>query len=110
MPALNIEDALRKMAEAASAVLKGKWPVVRSYAETEFKKLAETLALIIREKETGAITEEEAAILLDMQKQATRAVLTAVEGLGVLAAEEAINAALGAVKDIVNRAIGWTLL
>lgn len=107
---LNIDDVVKQMASAASAVLRDKWPEVQSYAQTEFKKIGQTVVLIIDEKAKGEITEEEAVILLDMQKQASRAVLTTSEGLGVLAAEQAINAALGAVTDLVNSAVGWKVL
>jgi len=110
MPGLDIRDAAEKMSGAASVVLRAQWPAIRSYADAEFRKLAQTLELILQEQATGQISNQEAAILLDMQKQATRSVLTALQGLGAVAAEEAINAALGAVKGIVNGALGWTLI
>jgi hypothetical protein len=110
MPGLDLQDAAEKMAGAASVVLRAQWPTIRSYADTEFRKLAQTLELILKEQATGQISNQEAAILLDMQKQATRGVLTAVQGLGAVAAEEAIDAALGAVKGVVNGALGWTLI
>jgi hypothetical protein len=110
MPGLNIEEVVQQMMVAASGVLKAKWPEVQNYAQSEFKKIAQTVALIIAEKAKGTVTEDEAVILLDMQKQASRTVLITSEGLGVLAAEEAINAALDSVKGIVNSAVGWTIL
>ncbi len=110
MPALDIEALVKQMATVASGVLKAKWPEIQSYANTEFKKLGETVKLIAEEKAKGQISEEEALLLLDMQKSAMRSVLVTSEGIGILAAEEAINAALGAVRDVVNSAIGWTLL
>jgi len=39
-----------------------------------------------------------------------QAVLLAVEGIGLIAAQNVINAALGAVKEAVNKAIGFALL
>lgn len=45
-----------------------------------------------------------------MQKSATRSVLLTAEGLGELATEEAINAALDVARPIVNAALGFLLL
>jgi len=45
-----------------------------------------------------------------MQKNTTRAVMLAVEGMGLVLIEEAINAALKAVKDVVNAALGFALI
>ncbi len=76
----------------------------------EMKKIAESIAAIERMKLTGKITEEKAGLQIDIQKNATRTVLLAVEGVGIVSAEQAINAALNVVRDTVNKAIGWTLL
>jgi hypothetical protein len=45
-----------------------------------------------------------------MQKNSALAVLLTVQGLGLLTVESAINAALGAVKETVNTALGFLLL
>lgn len=37
-------------------------------------------------------------------------VLLALEGLGILAADAAIDAALGVARDTLNSAIGWKIL
>ena len=47
---------------------------------------------------------------MEIQKNASRTVLLTIEGLGLLAVEAAINAALNVVKDAVNTGIGFTLL
>jgi hypothetical protein len=49
--------------------------------------------MIIEGKIKGELTEEEAIIHLNMQKLATRSVLTAADGMRVVAAENAINSA-----------------
>jgi hypothetical protein len=59
-----------------------------------------------RRGRAGTMTSaEEAQVLLDMQKHATRAVLLASEGMSALAAEQAINAALDVAKATLNAAI-----
>jgi len=47
---------------------------------------------------------------LSIEKHATETALLTVEGLGIVAAESAINAALGAVTTLVNTAVGFALL
>ena len=45
-----------------------------------------------------------------MQKNATKTVFLTVEGLGILAVEAAMNAALKTIRDAVNTAVGFVLL
>ena len=108
--AIEWKDLGPAMLGAAKGVLKKKWPEVKDYAESEYKKLAETLQLIEKLTLAGTITPEEALLQLQIQRNAARTVLLTIEGLGVLAAEQAINAALNAVKPVVNGAIGFALI
>ncbi len=108
--AIDISKLAEDMLNAAKGVLTKQWPEIKDYAETEMKKIAESIAAIERMKLAEKITEEKARLHLDIQKNASRAVLLAVEGVGIVTAEQAINAALGVVRDTVNKALGWTLL
>lgn len=103
-----------KLGQDILAALNGslgeKWPDVKDYGEAEAKKLAQTLVMIGTLTATGKINKEQAALHLEMQKNASRMVLMTIEGLGVLAAEAAINAALGVVKDTINKEIGFVLI
>lgn len=110
MPEINMEKLVKDMAGAATGVLKEKWPSVKTYAEAEFKKLGETVIAVQKSKLLGNITEEEARLLLEMQKNAMRSVFLTVEGLGIIAVEEAINAAIAVVRSTINTAIGWSIL
>jgi predicted transcriptional regulator len=110
MPGIDLGNLLPAMLKAAEGSLGTSWGAVRDYAKMEFTKIVQTIADIDQMKRDGKITLEEAQSLLDMQKHATRAVMLAVETMGVVAVEKAINAALGAVRDVVNKAVGWSLL
>ena len=48
--------------------------------------------------------------LLNKQKVATSAVLTAAEGMSAVAVQAALNAALKVIKDLVNSKTGFPLL
>jgi hypothetical protein len=108
--AIDISKLAEDMLNAAKGPLTKHWPDIMDNAETETKKIAESIAVIERMKLSGKITEEKARLQLDIQKNATRTVLLAVEGISMVSAEQAINAALNVVRDTVNKAIGWTLL
>ena len=102
------------LAEQLRGVLKGElrtfWPEIKEYAKTESLKLAQTLAMIETLRSLGKLSPQQAELHLQIQKNAMRSVLLTVEGLGLLAAEQAINQALALVKDQVNAAVGFALL
>ncbi|PVW15808.1 hypothetical protein DDV96_05950 [Marixanthomonas spongiae] len=98
------------MLAAAKGVMEANWEDVKPYAEQEFKNLSENLQLIIRLRAENKITEEQAKLYLDIHKSSVKIVLLTIEGLGILAVEQAINAALDVVKDTVNTAIGFVLI
>ena len=58
----------------------------------------------------GEITEDEAKILLNQQRVATSAVLTAAKGMTAVAVQSAVDAALGVVRDFVNGKVGFALI
>lgn len=108
--ALNIQDLLGPMLDAAKTVVGKQWPNIQNYAETEMKKIGEKILEIEKMKLEGTATEEKAKLLLDIQMNASKTVLLTVQGMAKIMAEQAINAALGAIKDIVNKALGFALI
>lgn len=86
----------------------GKTAAAR-YIREEAAAVAVRLATIEREREAGGLTEEEAAALLKMQTDSSAATLAAVEGVGRIEAQNAINAALEAVRAVVVKAAGAIL-
>lgn len=107
---LNASQLGKDILAAFKGTLSNKWPDIKEYGETEAKKLAQSLVMIESLKNSGKINEEQAALHLEIQKNATRTVLLTLEGLGILAVEAAINAALNVVKDAVNTAVGFALI
>jgi inorganic pyrophosphatase/exopolyphosphatase len=108
--ALNIQDLLGPMLDAAKIVVGKQWPNVQNYTETEMKKIGEKILEIEKMKLEGTTTDERAKLLLNIQVNASKTVLLAVKGITKIMAEQAINAALGAIRDVVNKAIGFSLL
>jgi|SRR5688572_10836476 len=110
MATIDVTQVFSSMLGAAKATLGAKWPKVKDFAEAEFEKLARTLAQIETLKVTGQITEAEASVLLQMQKNTARAVMLTLEGMSLLLVEQAINSALAMVRDTVNGAVGFALI
>jgi hypothetical protein len=98
------------MLAAAEKVLKVHWNDVRPFAETEMQKLALTAAQIEAGRREGSLSVAQVKILLRMQANASQSVLTAVETVGMIAAQDAINAALQVLTQAVNSAVGFALL
>ncbi len=110
MPTIDANDLLEKMLRAVKKSLEDKWPRVRDLARSEFGKFARNIEDIKLMKKKHRITKEQALLQLDIQKNSIKTVLLTEEGLGLLAVEAAINAALDAIRSTVNTAIGWALL
>ena len=108
--ALDIQQLLTPMLNAAKGVIGNKWPGIQNYAELEFKKIGQNILDIEKNKLQGNYSENQARLLLDIQKNSTKAVFLALEGMTLIMTEHAINAALGAIRDVVNKATGFVLL
>jgi hypothetical protein len=108
--AIRVPSLAKQMLEASRAVLEDSWPEIKDYAKAEFKKTAESIAMIVRLHAAGKLSKKKARLHMEIQKNASRTVLLTIEGLGIIAVEQAINAALGAVRDTVNTAIGFRLI
>ncbi|HRN62218.1 MAG TPA: hypothetical protein PK743_06705 [Luteimonas sp.] len=108
--ALKASQLSRDILVAFKGVLSDRWPDIRDYGDVEAKKLAQTLVMIEALIVSGKINEEQARLHLDIQRNATRMVLLTLEGLGILAVEEAINAALAVVRDTINTSLGFDLI
>lgn len=110
MENINTQQVLSDMLVAARAAFDKDWDNVRDYAEAELGKLTMTFTQIELLSETGQITPPEASVLFEMQKNTARAILAGLEGMSTLIVENALNAAIGVVREAINRALGFALL
>lgn len=107
---LDVGTLANNMLAAALPMLKKGAQDAESFAKTEFAKIAQTIVSIGEQVAAGQINQQQAGLLLDMQTSASRNVLLCLEGLALLAVEEAINAALAVVKTAVNTALKFPLI
>ena len=79
-------------------------------AELQLKSILHNFEQIAELKIKGKITEEQARLQIKIQKESIRTILLSFEGIGIIAAEQAINESLSVIKNTVNKYIGWKLL
>jgi hypothetical protein len=124
---MNLEDTLKKMIEAAAAAAKIHWNDFRTFAEQEFRKLAEagaqletdyTADMAAAELQQDVTKRDElkqkaslrSQLAFDNLRLASEGVVTAVKADAKIAAQDAINAAIGVLQDAINKSIGIALL
>lgn len=107
---LKMSEILNPMLAAARKSLGKDWPKVKHYGEPELKRLAQSLIDITRLTAIGKTNSQQAKALLRIHRNTTLTVMLTIEGLGVIAVENAINAALNAAKTAVNTAAGIAIL
>lgn len=108
--AFTSREILGAMLRAARQSLGRDWGQVRDFATPELKRLAQVLKDISVLATRGKVSQREAKSLLRIHRNTTLTVLLTAKGLGLLAAERAVNAALNAAADVVNAALPFRLL
>jgi hypothetical protein len=98
------------MLEAARKSLEKDWPKARDFAKPELQRLARSMVDIIRLINEDKLNKQQAKALLEIHRNTTQIVLLTIEGLGIIAVQNAINAALDTVRTVVNRAAGFALV
>lgn len=110
MSTINVDTLWPSMLAAFEKKITSNWLGIRDYVETEMKKLAQCFAAIVNMQTDGTLDKEQARRYFAIQKNATLTVLLSIQGLTLIAIEQALDAALSVVKDTVDKALGWPLL
>ncbi len=106
---ITMDNLGDKIFEEAKVAAGSKYEIVKKYLKAESEKLAITLRMILDGVAAGEITQAEAKVLLNQQKLAMASVLTASEGMGIVLAQDTVNAALNVGASFINGKIGFTL-
>lgn len=109
MPKLDLDQIVKDMGKAALPLLKDGAKKAKEYGKAEAEKIARTAQLLADGIRKGTIDEDEARLVLDVQKNASRSILLTITGLGIVAVENAINAALAVLKQGIETATGIVL-
>ena len=110
MSAIDVNAVAGQAANKIVEILTDAGKDVAGYAAAEGKKLATSAAEIAKLRAEGQIDDEEARLHFDIQLHASRAVLMAISGVSIIAAEQAINAAGQIILGAIRRATGLSLI
>ncbi len=119
---MNAQETLKAMLSAAAGAARGHWEAVRGFAEVEFKRLSQTavgleedfLADMLeakqeRDAEERAKLEQRAKRRTELAfanlKLAAEGVVLAVKADAKIAAQDAVNAAIGVLRGAINASI-----
>ncbi|MGZ3932097.1 MAG: hypothetical protein ACXVPQ_08205 [Bacteroidia bacterium] len=95
--------------DAAKTELGKTWKNVEPYAEHEFEQFAENAAFLAGLKAAGKISDDELKARLDIQRMSLNNVLITIEGIGLIAAQNVVNAVIGIVFDAIKTALSVAL-
>ena len=107
---IDVNALTNTMLAAARGAVSDRWPAIRALAETELRKLAQTLEDVNQLMANGTIDKSRAGELVRMQHATALSVLRTVQGLGVLTARQTLEAATRAAGAVVNRLVGFDLI
>ena len=109
MAELDLEALVKEMGNVAIPHLKGGAAKAREFGKVEADKMARTALMLATGVAAGKIDQDEAKLVLEVQKNASRSVLLTIKGLGIVAVENAINAAVRVLLKAVQKATGILL-
>ncbi len=78
---------------------------IEDMVDDELEDFAKRTAILTQKVANGDLSVEQAKSILKIRKNAVETVILSAAGIGILAAEEAINAAIGVLKNVILDAI-----
>lgn len=103
---VDTNNLFNQMVSAGQGLAGGIWQQMHSYAIPELKKIADQIGSIA----TSGFKPAAMVELLKMQIDAAVTVIVAMTALAMQLVQDAINAIMNAVKDLVNGAVGIPLI
>lgn len=110
LPVFNPDAVAAQMIEAARKALTERSSSMNSVGETEIRRLAGALADIGTHAAKGDIDEEKARHFLTLHQLSVRTFLRSAEGLTILAADQALGAAMRVGVAVLQQVTGFRLL
>lgn len=102
---MDFKQLAAQMFEAMKGVVGDNLEEVREQAGPKLEGFARRTASLAEKVADGRISASQATVILQMRQNAVETVLVSIAGLSLLAAQEAINAATGVLKNVINEAV-----
>jgi transposase len=109
MADFDFDATIKEMGKAALPFLEAGAGKAKEYGKAEAEKMAQTALMLAKGVATGQIDEEEARLVLEVQKNASRSILLTIKGLGIVAVENAVNGAMDVLRSAIEKATGVAL-
>lgn len=109
MEKLNLDKILAGAISLAKSETGKAWRKVEPYAEHEFRQFAESVEFITKLFLAGKIPEEDYKARLQFQKMALSTVLTTIEGIGIIAAQNVVNGIMDILRSALQASFGLAL-
>ena len=110
VPVEDVRLLLTDMVDAAQKILTENWVGAKPFIEVESRHILDSIETIARLKEAGKISEEQARLHMNIQRETYLSLLLTVKGIRRVQAENAVNGTLSVIRAAVNRLLGWSLL
>ena len=108
MADFDAEATFGKMVTAGRALIGDVWGKIETFALPELKKICLQIAELA--DPASPWDAEEKKMLFDMQVRSAIGIIVAMTALTMKLVQDAINQVLGAVRDLINGAVGIALV
>ena|ERR1700712_1644020 len=106
---LDIQEILTDSLKAGKEIAGKAWKDVKPFAEHESRQFAEDVEFLLQLKANGTIDDEELKARLSFLKSGFTNVFLAIKGIGILQAQNLVNAIIGIVSKSVLSAFNISL-
>jgi hypothetical protein len=96
---LDIQQILTDSLTASKEIAGNAWKDVKPFAEHESRQFAEDVEFLVQLKANGVIDDEEFKGRLSFLKLGFTNVFLAIKGIGILQAQNIVNAVIGIVSQ-----------
>ncbi len=102
---IDFKQLTGDMLTAVKGVVGDNLNDIKDLAEGELEDFAKRTTELAKKVADGSISAAQAQAILKIRANAVETVLLSIAGIGTLAAQEAINAAIGVLKGVIKNAI-----
>ena len=107
--ALDIQQILTDSLKASKEIAGKAWKDVKPFAEHESTQFAEDVEFLVKLKVDGIIDDEEFKARLAFLKLGFTNAFLAIKGIGILQAQNIVNAVIGIISNAVLSAFNISL-
>lgn len=109
MESIDFEKVVNDCLEATRGELGRSWKKFKPFAEHELRQFAENAEFLARLRHDQVIDADELNARLEIQRLALRNVMLTIKGVGLVTAQNTVNAILGIVAKAVRNALAVAL-